>query len=160
MEDEKKLKRACDVYQTLCETLDNMELKYRKDEKDLTIQLGLRGTDLPIEFSVNIIADRELIYLLSNLSFSVPEEKYSDVAMAICVVNNQMLNGNFDLHIGRGVMFFRIASSYAGSVIGNDYFEYMIKLAFTAIDNENTKFFMLIKGQTTIEEFIADQTKS
>ena len=67
MADEKDLKQAQEVYATLCQALDGDDWNYKRIDEKLAITAGARGEDLPIEFSVEVDAERKLIILLSHM---------------------------------------------------------------------------------------------
>ena len=67
MADQKNLKRAKTVFNTICIALDNKDWKYEKNEDDLVITLLVSGDDLPMGIIIAVDADRQLIRLLSPI---------------------------------------------------------------------------------------------
>lgn len=153
---DEKLARAQKVYETLCATLDSHGWKYKKDEERLRIECGAQGEDLPMEISINVDSDRQLILLISHLPFVISEEKRLDVAIATSIINNKLVDGSFDYDITDGHMFFRMTSSFIESEIGNELFTYMLMCSCHTIDEYNDKFLMLGKGMISIENFISN----
>lgn len=154
MKDE-KLVRAQKVYETLCATLDSHAWKYKKNEDCFSIECRAQGEDLPMEISIKVDPNRQLIILLSHLPFIISEEKRLDVAIATSIVNNKLVDGSFDYDITDGHMFFRMTSSFIESEIGNELFSYMLMCSCHTIDKYNDKFLMLSKGMMSIENFIS-----
>lgn len=153
---DEKLERAQKVYGTLCSTLDSHEWHYKKDEEKLSIDCGAQGEDLPMEITIKVDAERQLIMLLSHLPFVISEDKRLDVAIAVSAVNNKLVDGSFDYDIADGHMFFRMTSSFIESEIGNELFTYMLMVSCHTIDEYNDKFLMLGKGMMSIEDFISN----
>ena len=153
---DKKLERAQKVYGTLCSTLDSHEWHYKKDEEKLSIDCGAQGEDLPMEITIKVDAERQLIMLLSHLPFVISEDKRLDVAIAVSAVNDKLVDGSFDYNIADGHMFFRMTSSFIESEIGNELFTYMLMVSCHTIDEYNDKFLMLGKGMMSIEDFISN----
>ncbi len=153
---DEKLERAQKVYGTLCSTLDSHEWHYKKDEEKLSIDCGAQGEDLPMEITIKVDAERQLIMLLSHLPFVISEDKRLDVAIAVSAVNNKLVDGSFDYDIADGHMFFRLTSSFIESEIGNELFTYMLMVSCHTIDEYNDKFLMLGKGMMSIEDFISN----
>lgn len=153
---DEKLERAQKVYGTLCSTLDSHEWHYKKDEEKLSIDCGAQGEDLPMEITIKVDAERQLIMLLSHLPFVISEDKRLDVAIAVSAVNNKLVDGSFDYNIADGHMFFRMTSSFIESEIGNELFTYMLMVSCHTIDEYNDKFLMLGKGMMSIEDFISN----
>ena len=148
--------RAQRVYETLCTTLDSHDWKYKRNEENLSIDCGVQGDDIPIEITIKVDPDMQLIMLLSHLPFVVSEERRLDVAIATSIVNNSLVDGSFDYDITEGHMFFRMTSSFIESEIGNELFAYMLMCSCHTIDEYNDKFLMLDKGMISIEKFIAN----
>lgn len=153
MEDEKKLKRAQNVYKTLCEMMDANELRYEKHDEELTINFVMGGDDLPMPFVINVEAERELIRLLSPIPTVFSEDKREDGAIATCRVNYGLADGSFDYDYKEGSIVFRLTSSYIDSLISKDVFEYMLGISVCTVDEYNDKFFMLSKGMMKLEDF-------
>lgn len=153
MSDDKKLKNAQTVFKTLCEMMDEKELKYEKHEDDLVVNFILGGDDLPMQFVLNVDAKRELIRLLSPIPVTFEGDKRIEGAIATCQANYRIADGSFDFDFKNGRILFRMTSSYIDSLISKDLFEYMVAVASYTVDEYNDKFFMLAKGQLPIEEF-------
>ena len=153
---DEKLERAQKVYGTMCSTLDSHEWHYKKDEEKLSIDCGAQGEDLPMEITIKVDAERQLIMLLSHLPFVISEDKRLDVAIAVSAVNDKLVDGSFDYNIADGHMFFRMTSSFIESEIGNELFTYMLMVSCHTIDEYNDKFLMLGKGMMSIEDFISN----
>ena len=151
--DEKKLKKARSVYNTLCEMLDDKKLTYKKHEEDLVITITMNGDDLPMPFVINIDASRELIRVVSSIPVTFGEDKRIEGALAACRLNYALADGSFDFDCKNGKVVYRMTSSYIDSLISKDLFEYMIGTACYTVDVYNDKFLMLSKGMITLEEF-------
>ena len=146
--------KARETFETLCKVLEGHDWHYEKDENKLEVECGAQGEDLPIELRIRIDAEREIIILLSQLPFKAPEEKRLDMALAVSMVNNMLVDGSFDYDVRSGCIIFRMTSSFKGSTIGNDTFTYMLLCSCETIDEYNDKFFMIGKGMLTLEQFI------
>ena len=153
MSDEKKLKNARLVFNTLCGMLDQKDFKYEIHEEDLVVTFGMGGDDLPMHFVINIDAERDLIRVLSRLPFVFEEDKRVDAAIATSQINYRLADGSFDFNYKTGHVLFRMTSSYKDSLISMEVFEYMIAVASFTIDEYNDKLLMLAKGMITVDEF-------
>lgn len=151
---DEKLERAQKVYETLCATLDKHEWHYQKNEERLSIECGAQGEDLPMEITIRVDTERQLIMLLSHLPFIISEDKRLDVAIATSIANNGLVDGSFDFDITDGHMFFRMTSSFIESDIGSELFTYMLMVSCHTIDKYNDRFLMLGKGMMSIEDFM------
>ena len=154
MSEEKQLKQAKAVYKSLCDMLDDRGWRYEKHEDDLSISCGARGDDLPMDIRIKVDVKRQLVTLLSQMPFSVPENRRSQLAIAVSLANNGMVDGSFDYNYLSGVIIFRLTSSYRESLIGKEMFSYMLSCSCYTIDEYNDKFFMVSKNDMTVEQIM------
>ena len=154
MSEEKDLKQAQTVYNALCEMLSERDWHYEKFEEDLTIKCGAQGEDLPMEIIVEVDRQRQLVSLLSQMPFAVPENRRTALAVAVSQANNGMVDGSFDFDYLSGRIIFRMTSSYRESLIGKELFTYMLSCACYTIDEYNDKFLMVAKNEMSAEEIL------
>lgn len=159
MTDAEKLTKAKATYATLCSALDKDDWHYEKDEEKLTIECSARGEDLPIDLVVQVDAGRQLVSLLSPMSFEIKEDNRLDVAVAISYINNMLIHGCFDYNINTGKIHFRMPNSFVDSTLGEEVFLYMLYCACKTVDEYNDKFLMLSKGMLSLEQFLEAETK-
>lgn len=154
--DEKKV-LAQQVYQTLCDTLDARNWHYNKTEEKLAVSFGVNGDDLPMEFVIIVDEKRQLVRLMSMMSYKMPEEKRVEGAIATVAASHGMLNGSFDYNLSDGAIMFRMTTSYWGSQLGQGQFAFMIDCACAMVDRYNDKFFALSKDMMTIQDFLQSE---
>lgn len=154
MAQEYDMKKAYEVYETLCNMLDHIGWRYDKVEEKLMIKSGVKGDDLPIEFIVMVKPRNEVVQFLSALPFNMPEDKRVDGALAICAANFGLVDGSFDYDLSDGQIVFRLVSSYRDSLLSEALFEYMVMVSASTIDKYNDRFFMLAKDMITLEKFL------
>lgn len=151
---ETKREQAEEAYQIFCDALDSDDWKYGKNDGELKIEFGVQGENLPINVIVNFDVDKHLVLMLSHLPFTVAENKRVDLAVAICAVNNMMVDGCFDYDVESGYIFFRITNSYLDSVLSERVCLELTYKACRTVDAYNDKFLMLSKGVLSIEQFL------
>ena len=151
---EQDMRKAVEVYETLCSMLDNINWKYDKIEEKLMIKSGVKGDDLPIDFLVIVKPRNQVVQFISSLPFNMPEDKRVEGALAICTANYGLVDGSFDYDLSDGQIVFRLTSSYRESLLSEALFEYMIMVSASTIDKYNDRFFMLAKGMITLEQFM------
>ena len=154
MLEEKDLKQAKTVYKSLCDMLDARDWHYKRDDEALMIYSGAQGDDLPMQFRIEVDQVRQLVTLLSQMPFTVPENRRAELAVAVSQANNGMVDGSFDYDYTSGIIIFRLTSSYRESLIGKDLFEYMLMCSLTTIDNYNDKFLAVSKNDMTVEDIL------
>lgn len=154
MADEKVLRQARNVFRTVCQTLDDRNWTYEKDEENLVVKCKVNGDDIPIFIKIIINVDLEIVSLYSHLPIEIPSKEIVPVAVAISAANLNMVNGNFDLNISNGNLLYRMASSFKESLLSKDMFEYMIDIACMTVDHYNDKIKMVVDHTMSLDDFI------
>lgn len=154
MSEEMKRIRAEEVYKTILSALDKREWKYKKEEDKLIVSFGVNGKDIPMQFVMVVNTDRQMVSLMSPLSFKMSEDKRVDGAIAACVASFGMVDGSFDYNLETGSIVFRMTESFRESTLGEGLFQYMISCACAMVDEYNDKFLAINKGFMSIDEFI------
>ena len=140
------------VYETICSMFDSRGWHYKKDKEKLIACCGVSGDDLPMEFIIQVKEKNDTVAFVSILPFTVPEDKRLDMAVAVCAVNYQLVDGCFDFDVSDGELLFRMNNSYLDSEPSMDVFSYMINCAATTVDEYNDKFLMISKGYININQ--------
>ena len=155
MAESNNLEHAKSAFAALCQLLDDDNWYYEKNDEELSVECGARGDDLPIDITIRIDVDNLLIILLSHIPFTIQEDSRLDAAIAVCAVNNILVDGCFDYDVTSGHIFFRMTNSFIESEIGKEVFSYMLLCSCHAIDKFNDKFLMLSKKLISVEQFIS-----
>lgn len=156
--DELKLQNAQAAYAILCESMDALEWSYSKKD-DLVIECGAKGEDLPMDLIIRCDVDLQLLQLFSHLPFAIEEDKRLDVAVAISVINNLLVDGCFDYDISNGDIFFRMTNSFMDTKPGFETIKYFIFCSCATIDSYNDKLLMMSKGILSLEQFLQSEMK-
>ncbi len=154
MVDEKIMKQAKAVYETICQTLSSRDWNFTRHDDDLVITCGARGEDLPIDILIAVNPRAQVVSLFSSMPFKIAEDKRVDAALAVCIANYGLVNGSFDYDLSDGEIRFRVVSSFRESILGEELFNYMVLVAASTVDDYNDKFLMLSKGMFSVQQFI------
>ena len=154
MYEDRKLESAKQVYQLMCKAIENMGLKFGKEEDKLNVHFGVAGEDIAMHFVLMVDIKRQLICLMSPMPFKIGESKRVDGAIATCAASFGMVDGSFDYDISNGSIVFRMTASFVDSSIGEGLFKYMIQCACAMVDKYNGMFLALDKGLIDVEKFI------
>ena len=149
------MKKANEVYASICNMLDTRGWHYDKIEEMLVIKSGVKGDDFPIEFVLRVNPVNEIISFISLLPFNVEESKRLDLALAVCAANFGLADGSFDYNLKDGSILFRLTTGYRESILSDNLLERMILIAAATVDKYNDQFFMIAKGMLPVEQFIA-----
>ena len=145
--------RAAQIYQQFKDHLDSHQIHYTPHDEDQVLTLTAQGEDLPMPVVIHVIAEREVVKLYSPLPCDFPEDKRVDAALAVCSLNNKLMNGTFDLDIGDGSVSFRLCQSFHDNDISEVQIRYMMVILFKTVDEYNDSLFALAKGLMSLEQF-------
>lgn len=141
------------IWRRVCKNLDDRNWKYDTDEDNLAVILNVTGEDIPMNFVIRADEKRDLLKMVSFLPFKMDENKRAESAAAVCAINSQLANGNFDLDLFDGTVTFRLAVTFAGGM-PDEAINYLIGVSCLTVDEYNDKLLMLNKGMLDLEKFI------
>lgn len=150
-----KLDEANMMYKTLCETFGRLEWTYNKEERDgcFIVCTSVAGKNVPINLTIWVDVNRQLMYLKSPMPFHVPQEKRNMFAQALIRANWTMLNGSFEMDFSDGFVAFKLVLPYMFSLLSVEACRYMILLSCDVVDKFTDKFQALVDDRMTMEEF-------
>ena len=110
-----------------------------------------------MDIKITVSAGRQMVLLLSQMPFVIAEDKRLELAIAVSIVNNRLVDGCFDYNVKTGYMVFRMTNSFLESTLGKEVFSYMLFCSCQTIDEYNDKFLMLAKEMLSLEQFIGNE---
>ena len=132
------------AFDTLCSFLTAREFAFKKEEDGNTVTFGMKGHDgLPIDFRINVDEKNKRVLLLSQLPFYMDEDSLLDGALAVCAINYNLAEGNFDYNLQNGAIVFRMSNTLRGCTPNEKTFEFMIVAASSIVDEFNEKLLKL-----------------
>lgn len=152
MADAQQLKLAQKNFKVLCAMLDDNKWNYEKDDENFVITSGARGDDLPIPLEIKLLPAAQIVTLISVMPFEIPKEKTSIVSLAVSVVNQKIIDGNFEINYDSNKMLFRLTSSYFDSLLSKEAFQYMLFVSCQTIDEFNDKFLKACKEDMSVTQ--------
>lgn len=153
---EKDERCAAQIYDLLLQTLDDIGYHYQRNDEERQVHFEVHGNGLPMELTITVDGERDLIRLLSFLPFKVPENRLQDMALGVCRINDVLINGNFDLSAERGRLSFRMVQCYRDSLIDMEVLKYMVFVSLNTIDEYSEKLFLLSRRHITLDELEDD----
>ena len=154
MADQNNLELTKRMYATLCAALDERQWKYRRNDEEMSLEYIVNGDDIPMRFIVRFDAERTLARVFSPLPLSVREDKRLEMAVAVSMINNNLVAGCFDLDMDDGELRFRISNNFRDSVLSADAFLHLMQLGINVVEHYNDKLFMLATGVISLEKFV------
>lgn len=150
---EQSMEMAKVLYESVCSTLDGMDIKYNRVEEDLVILLGHQGEDMKHELLIAVSPDNEAIRIIERLPFSINPEKATDIAVSTCYVNDTLLTGKFTYDMKERISF-ELAHIYTGSLVGEETIKRMIMAVVVTVERYDDKFMAVNKGYLKPEDIV------
>ena len=136
------------VFESLVQHLNNIKLNFAQEEQEdrFMIKFNMSGDDIPMRFFIYVNPAHQIITLHSPISVKFPADKIDIACKALCAINYRLTDGDFQIDIRDGEVLYNMSNSYAGSLISNDVFNYMLGMSINIVDEFNDKLLMLSKG--------------
>lgn len=136
------------VFDSLVQHLHDIKLNFEtKDLEDrFMIRFNMSGDDIPMRFFIYVNPAHQIITLHSPMPVTFPADKIDLACKAICAINYRLADGDFQIDFRDGEVLFNMSNCYAGSLISNEVFNYMLGMSINIVDEYNDKLLMLSKG--------------
>lgn len=151
--EEKNLQQAQKTFATLLSTMERRGWTCDINQEDLMIEFSVTGDDLTMPFRIMVDPGSQLVILYSGVPFNLPEEAIAEGALVLCIINDHLPDGSFDLDITTGRIAFRLTATFRESILSMDAFDYMLQCASTLVDDYNDKLLLLSKGKLDWQDF-------
>ena len=152
------MNKAQAVYATVLATLDKMKWVYDKNDEELAVTTGAKGTDLPIDIVIKVLPDVEVLSVQVPFVYDVPDEHSIDVAIAVTAANYGLIRGSFDYDMTTGDLRFRITAPFNGATtLAEEVVEMLVLIAATTADSYQTRLLMVAKGVVTPSRFLEEE---
>ncbi len=146
--------KATKIYNIFCNKIIENNLKTAKEDDKLRVSFSAMGKDDPMNFRIMIEEKSQLIKIRSYIPISIPDEKKDVVAIALCVVNSRITDGNFDYDSQQKMVFFRITNSFKDVDIDEDIVEYLLNYSLFIVDKFDTVIKTFSAGIMSFEELL------
>lgn len=142
------------AYKLICDTLDEVDFRYHKDDEQLSVTINDESDGLPIQIRMWINEKTQMVSVISRLPFTIAEDKRVEFALAVCYVNSEFTNGCFDYEASVGTIAFRMSNPLRECELTSEIVRYMMLLPYKAVENYGDKFLMFNKGLISLEQLL------
>lgn len=139
-------------YETLCNVLERNDIDYERNDENLCVKCSVSGKDIQLNFLFVIHPSKMLVSLYSPVPVKIKRENFSNMALAVCIINNGLTDGNFCFEPSDGTVFFKMTSSFCDTNVSEELFEYMLSVAADTMDDYFLKISQIAKSEKPFEE--------
>lgn len=109
-----------------------------------------REHEIQLYFSIN--ASKMLVTLYSPLCRRVPPDRTTDAALAICMINNTLSDGEICFDLNDRLIYYKMTSSFYNAGMSASVYEYMLSVAADAIDSYRPGLEKLLHAEPGVPE--------
>lgn len=142
------------MFETICHSLEKCNLKYDKNEDDLSVHVGIQGDGLPINLVIFPDTGTKTITMYAPLPLTFSADKRVEGAVVTSYANFILSDGGFDYEVTGGKTVFKMTSSYRESLIAPDVIGMMIAYALKILSDIGEKIYAVSKGFWSAGDFI------
>lgn len=146
--------RPEEIFATFCNALDGMEWTYHRSEEDLLVTFSPPEAKHGNIYVLAVTPGHSSTMLLSEMVFTIPEEKRSEMALAVHLANSMVYFGSFEYVVPTGRLYFQSINGFNGCKPGSLMFEQMIRFSVWTAENYCDIFQKLVHDKITLEEFM------
>ena len=117
------------IYDTIIQTMDEMELHYQRDDEHGIVDLYLQGEIASYHIRMAAMEDQELLYCFAAFPLNVPEDKRPAMYELINAINYENVVGMLTIDPEDGQLICRMTCSVDEGVINTT----IIKVAFNTV---------------------------
>ena len=137
-------KKSLKVYQTLCSVLKRNDIIYECDEDNLCVKCSISGQEKDFRIIFVIEPSKMLISLYVPIEINSALKNVSELAFALCVINDTLSDGHFCFDRKNIGVYFKMTSSFYNSFLSESIFEYMLSVAAEKTDEYYLKINELV----------------
>lgn len=142
------------IFNSLCEVMQDIDFSYDKKEDELVILSGAQGKDLPMSFMLRVSDERQIVSFVSVIPVEVPQKMLNNVIIALNEINMYLLDGCFAYDTSQSHIVFRSALTYKDAMIGKGALKRMVILSLSRVDTFNGKLQKIVEKEMSVQEII------
>ena len=149
-----KEKYAKENYQLICKALDEVELKYDKDDEKLRVRFILEDNGNRFVPEFHISPSQQLIVLNIYPEFKIEEENMLPVAISVCQINYGLFDGYFDLNVAEGDIAYKMTTNFWESLLSTEVIKQMLVVGFNTAKDWFATIKKISDGELDVNEFL------
>ena len=136
--------KSAGAYRALCRVLERNEIIHECDEKNWCVKCSISGNETEFQFAFVIEPSKMLITLYVFLDIDLSWARLSELAFALCVINDGLPDGHFCFDRSGTGVYFKITASFYNSFTEESVFEYLLSAGAESTE----EYYSKIKGIT------------
>lgn len=117
-----------------------------KNEENLTVQYGVTGEAVQMNFYIMLDDQKQLAILVCKLPLTFGVGNRVDGAVATSAINYELIDGNFAYDFPNGLCHFKQTLCYRDSAISPKAFEFMLNYSVRVIEKYYKRLYRISLG--------------
>lgn len=146
---------AKEVFDGICNSFEKLGFHYKVDEEKNKIIFEYKGEDFDTPFLIHVDSETEMITAYAQLPFVVEKSRIYEMAVAVCVASNSLIDGVFDLNMDTGEIFFKMTITFKSSKAGESVGAQLALVAPLIVEANDDSLYNLATGKIDLPQFLA-----
>ncbi|MCH5350629.1 MAG: YbjN domain-containing protein [Clostridiales bacterium] len=157
---DKNAKRAAQrEFDSVCAALTERGWDYDKDKENYSLGFLSDGKEMRFSITVKINPELKVVSVYVILPFLAPKDKEGQLAVALALINDEVVHGNFEYDGAAERVIFRASTSYLDSSLDKDVYFYLIAAAFSTADSAAATIKAMCDSAASPEQVLAAVTR-
>ena len=155
--DNEKLKLAKQNYELIKSALDEMDIRYDKNDDDFLVSFYFIDKELcNSDFTIRVLPEQKLIKMTGKMELDISKDKNNILALAIATsyLNYLYNEGSWDFNYYDNYLGVRLTTNYWDSLLSKDVIQNLMGYANGMIDDDARDLMKLNNGSLSIEDFL------
>lgn len=142
------------IFNSLCEVMQDINFSYDKKEDELVILSGAQGKELPMSFMLRVSDEKQIVSLVAVIPVAVPQKMLNNALIALNEINMYLVDGCFAYDTSQSHIVFRSALIYRDAQIAKGALEQMVKWSLSTVETFNGKLQKIVEKEMSVQEII------
>ena len=155
--DNEKLKLAKENYELIKASLNELNIRYDKNDDDLSVSFYFIDKELcNSDFTICVLPNQKLIKITGRMEFDISKDKNNILALAIATgyLNYLYNEGSWDFNYYDNYLGVRLTTNYWDSLLSKDVIKNLMAYGSGMIDDDSRDLMKLNNGCLSIEDFL------
>ncbi len=147
---------AKQVFQTICDTMDELHYHYDASPQDLDISADFSMDGHDTHLYAHVSPEKEFFAISLRYSFDFDGDAMTDAMIAVNAINFKIVIGTFICDIANGNVVFNFTERYPHISFGTTHIRDTLAIVLSTAKDCIDVFDAIAAGELDIEEFVND----
>ncbi|MDL2273015.1 YbjN domain-containing protein [Oscillospiraceae bacterium OttesenSCG-928-G22] len=141
------------IYKTVQDILDELEIKYNKDPERYSISFTYGGDDMSHQLIIYLRPEAAVLRMFVMMPFDIDPARAGDILEACARINNVLTAGEY-LYDMKDTVTFGMSQFYINSIISRELIEHMLRTTVNVVEDFDDRLAAVNKGYLKPSEIL------